>query len=663
MNKIINKNVLTGTIRWDCWAGDTGASPASLETERSLGPSKYHYRVPFYGKELSDNSVIARYTTQKVMDKEIEHAHDAGLDYWAFLYYAENSGLDLAHKLYLSSKYNENIKFCMIMQPGNLTDETIEKLIKWFKMKNYQRVCGERPLLYFFSSKGLERSIIDRLKERVIESGLLTPYMVLMCQASNTDDIEGLGLDAASAYCSFGNDGESYRTLADKDVSGWNNLRDKGFKVIPWVTAGWDNRPRNDNKMTWIKGEATWAQYASPEELANHLKKAIGWTQQDTTGSAEAGAVLIYAWNEFDEGGWVCPTLYFGADRLNAISKVLGGKRLEYHDPSGTLGVDLVSGKKVKLIAKEKDCFVYELTLGNKCRINRVVLREHTHQSITSYRIIHPSDNGNVILYEDTTAGVYTIASFREVETDKIIIEAISALDAGPIIDRIEIYYKPELILPDKGLMCEWKFEDNLYDTIGSRHAKSNGKVQYSDGIKGSCLLIDGKSPSPIVFDTQGRHSAPIDDMDEFTVSLWVNVRSIPSDSGIILGKKDNDCAHQDYGLYIDSKGIITFGISTEYNKFGEYGTLCSAKSRLNTGLWYNIAGIYNGREISLYINGHLDSVCKAVLSGKAALSGKIQNSKGCLKFGADNTSGFAFKIDEVKIFNRALNANEVSKL
>jgi len=33
--------------------------------------------------------------------------------------------------------------------------------------------------------------------------------------------------------------------------------------------------------------------------------------------------VLIYAWNEFDEGGWICPTLYNGTDRLNAIHNVL----------------------------------------------------------------------------------------------------------------------------------------------------------------------------------------------------------------------------------------------------------------------------------------------------------------------------------------------------
>jgi hypothetical protein len=40
-------------------------------------------------------------------------------------------------------------------------------------------------------------------------------------------------------------------------------------------------------------------------------------------GLAEASAVLIYAWNEFDEGGWLAPGLTDGAARLEAIGSVL----------------------------------------------------------------------------------------------------------------------------------------------------------------------------------------------------------------------------------------------------------------------------------------------------------------------------------------------------
>ncbi len=33
--------------------------------------------------------------------------------------------------------------------------------------------------------------------------------------------------------------------------------------------------------------------------------------------------MLIYAWDEFSEGGWICPTLSEGTARLDAIRGVL----------------------------------------------------------------------------------------------------------------------------------------------------------------------------------------------------------------------------------------------------------------------------------------------------------------------------------------------------
>ena len=43
--------VLVGAIRWDGWVGNL--NPAGLEVEYTLGPKRYHYRAPFYSKEIS----------------------------------------------------------------------------------------------------------------------------------------------------------------------------------------------------------------------------------------------------------------------------------------------------------------------------------------------------------------------------------------------------------------------------------------------------------------------------------------------------------------------------------------------------------------------------------------------------------------------------------
>ena len=65
---------------------------------------------------------------------------------------------------------------------------------------------------------------------------------------------------------------------------------------------------------------------ATPDEIAAHLREALAWTQANRDLNP-ANAIILYAWNEHDEGGWLQPTL--GADgkpdasRIRAIGKVL----------------------------------------------------------------------------------------------------------------------------------------------------------------------------------------------------------------------------------------------------------------------------------------------------------------------------------------------------
>ena len=100
-------------------------------------------------------------------------------------------------------------------------------------------------------------------------------------------------------------------------------FREAGLRVVPWVTTGWDPRPRVEHPVsgTTVAPDA-WAQPGTPAEIAAHLGRAPAWTGLDRA-AADTKTVLIYAWNEFDEGGWLCPTPRDGTARLDAIRPVL----------------------------------------------------------------------------------------------------------------------------------------------------------------------------------------------------------------------------------------------------------------------------------------------------------------------------------------------------
>lgn len=77
------------------------------------------------------------------------------------------------------------------------------------------------------------------------------------------------------------------------------------------MSTGWSKRPRYDYPVTWEPDFAPfkdqWGQQAEPSEIAAHLGAAISWGEQNPA-STPAATVLIYVWNEFDEGGWICAT-------------------------------------------------------------------------------------------------------------------------------------------------------------------------------------------------------------------------------------------------------------------------------------------------------------------------------------------------------------------
>jgi hypothetical protein len=84
---------IVGAIRWDAWVGDL--SDVGLMVEKTLAPQHWHYRLPFYAKEISSTQVQVRGATQEIMDQEIAYASQSGLDYWAFVIYPEDNALSL----------------------------------------------------------------------------------------------------------------------------------------------------------------------------------------------------------------------------------------------------------------------------------------------------------------------------------------------------------------------------------------------------------------------------------------------------------------------------------------------------------------------------------------------------------------------------------------
>lgn len=324
---------IVGAIHWDAWTGGN----ITVQVERTLGPKKYHNRLPWFAEVVDDQTVKIDGGRQEVMDREIDYAADAGLDYWAFLIYPVDSSMSTALGQYLQSERRKRIDFCMILHntlkvSADQWPSERDRAIALMREPGYQTVLDGRPLVYTFIGQNFpfarfQEFLATAKKQR------LTPYCVFMGWNPPRDyqNVKGKGFDAVSAYAMGGGQATFGQLAQATETQYWNAAAKAGVPYIPLVTTGWDKNPRKDHPVSWETNhpyhqQKVFPSRATPTEIATHLKNAIDFVNEHPKQCA-AKAIIVYAWNENDEGGWLSPTRAADgtpdASRLNAIREVL----------------------------------------------------------------------------------------------------------------------------------------------------------------------------------------------------------------------------------------------------------------------------------------------------------------------------------------------------
>jgi hypothetical protein len=328
--------VVVGAIRWDAWA--------EWEKYKSfLYPEQWRYRLPFYAKVRDDGSVEIRGDRPEVMAQELEFAHNAGIDYWAWVWYdptrpeAAHGHMNDALDIYRAHPARHLVDYCLVGPGYHATQhwgDTTERFVAMFSEPNYKKVLGGRPLFYYLSSQDAvphfgsvkaARGAMDYLRAEAMKAGLGDPYIVGLCfwPDKGAQAAKDCGFDAIGSYCNPpGAEGREleYEELAGLNRWFWEKCKETGLPVVPPLNAGWDPRPRRS--LEHVSDDGNWCYGPTPEELQAHVTDALVWVR-DHPAICEANTILIYAWNEFDEGGWICPTWSEGTARLDAIQRAL----------------------------------------------------------------------------------------------------------------------------------------------------------------------------------------------------------------------------------------------------------------------------------------------------------------------------------------------------
>jgi hypothetical protein len=325
---------LVGAIRWDAWSG----GDVTVQVERTLAPERFRSRLPWFAEVRADGTVRIDGGRQAVMDQEIAYAAEAGLDHWAFLLYPEAKPTSASLRLYLASPARSRLGFCLILHNAFSVDDAAwpherDRSLALLREPGYRTVADGRPLVYLFGVKRNGALPVERIAEfrRLAAAQGPDPYLVYMGWNPVADHraIAPHGFAAVSAYACCSDD-PTFARLAQRAEAAWRSAATAGIPYIPLVTTGWEKEPRKQNPVSWEIGDpyhrqTVFPSVATPEEIAGHLSRAIAFVRANPA-VCPANAIVAYAWNEHDEGGWLCPTWTAdGPDtgRLDAIRRVL----------------------------------------------------------------------------------------------------------------------------------------------------------------------------------------------------------------------------------------------------------------------------------------------------------------------------------------------------
>lgn len=241
--------------------------------------------------------------------------------------------------------------------------------------------------------------------------------------------------------------------------------------------------------------------------------------------------------------------------------------------------------------------------------------------------------------------------------------QIVNYQNSGVFKVTLELYYKStnqtitkieyiDVLEPDfsNGLVAYYPFNDNAND---ESEYNNQGYVDgpYIDtdrfGDTNSCYSFDGDDDIIRVYDSEELY---ID--GELTLSAWIYPKEIKSQQIIRKGACHvNGPFKRPWGLSLSGTNDMIFTVTTN-----EGTNLKQArKPGYDIETWYLITGVLKDGEMLLYINGELEATEKT--------NGHIIDDPLSMYIGTRlqlPSSTFNGKIDEIRIYDRALSESEV---
>jgi len=315
--------ISVGVYYFDGWAGLSSKANDPNEPWAKTAPThmtrrmveEFPMREPIWG--WRDDSL-------SIMERQIDLAADNGVKFFLFCWYwqttkgpinsnaIENDSKQNSLKLFLKAKNRHRIKYSLLI--ANHSGAEIVGTYNWtqaarywmqyFQDPQYFRI-DNKPLLVIFDQKGTTAEGLVAMQD-VAKSGNLPGLSIAGCNttSTNTGFTHRTHYNIVPGY-SAGSAEHPYSEIVTATKKQWFGSLTQPY--IPVLESGWDKRPwEGPTGLGQVEGY--YYPDRTPAQFRSFLQDAVDWMDLYPAQTTKERVVLVYAWNELGEGGYLVPT-------------------------------------------------------------------------------------------------------------------------------------------------------------------------------------------------------------------------------------------------------------------------------------------------------------------------------------------------------------------
>lgn len=216
-----------------------------------------------------------------------------------------------------------------------------------------------------------------------------------------------------------------------------------------------------------------------------------------------------------------------------------------------------------------------------------------------------------------------------------------AGVDAGPSV----------LACDAPGLVAFWRFDEDAGTTLAdcspnALHAQVVGTPWRVAGVHGSAFSFNGQNLAEV------GNALPLRLAGAMTLSAWVKLSSLTG-SGRLISKSGEPTRGYGWELWVDSsQSRLAFTVAQSATSSFTVG------ASVPTGQWAHVAGTFTpGGEIALYVDGTLARALTGPVTGFDTDAGVRLGNR------PDGCCAFSGLVDDLRVFDRALDAGEIATL